>query len=86
MTDDDLDTEQEEFYSMEQCIFDFGIINYNPAITWTVPVVFFFLALLAGIVFNIGRKNNLIVFVWAMSLPVITVFIFIFLGGKINIC
>ncbi|EAN9766139.1 hypothetical protein HL835_004171 [Escherichia coli] len=71
---------------MEQCIFDFGIINYNPAITWTVPVVFFFLALLAGIVFNIGRKNNLIVFVWAMSLPVITVFIFIFLGGKINIC
>ncbi|MGL9717055.1 hypothetical protein Q7I66_23475, partial [Escherichia coli] len=35
MTDDDLDTEQEEFYSMEQCIFDFGIINYNPAITWT---------------------------------------------------
>nr|WP_207212909.1 hypothetical protein [Escherichia coli] len=86
MTDDDLDTEQEEFYSMEQCIFDFGIINYNPAITWTVPAVFFFLALLAGIVFNIGRRNNLIVFVWAMSLPVITVFIFIFLGGKINIC
>ncbi len=86
MTDDDLDTEQEEFYSMEQCIFDLDIINYNPAITWTVPVVFFFLVLLAGIVFNIGRKNNLIVFVLAMSLPVITVFIFILLGGKINIC
>ncbi|MGV5872298.1 hypothetical protein ACVN3F_24510 [Escherichia coli] len=43
-------------------------------------------SLLAGIVFNIGRKNNLIVFVLAMSLPVITIFIFILLGGKINIC
>ena len=57
MTDDDLDTEQVESYSMEQCIFDLGIINYNPTITWTVPVVFFFLVLLAGIVFNIGRKK-----------------------------
>ncbi|HIH8387613.1 TPA: hypothetical protein ACYTNP_005054 [Escherichia coli] len=71
---------------MEQCIFDLSVISYNPVITWTVPVVFFFLVLLAGIVFNIGRKSNLIVFVLAMLLPVTTVFIFMLLGGKINMC
>ncbi|EPQ4561632.1 hypothetical protein J4P45_004629 [Escherichia coli] len=71
---------------MEQCIFDLSVISYNPVITWTVPVVFFFLVLLAGIVFNIGRKSNLIVFVQAMLLPVTTVFIFMLLGGKIDMC
>ncbi|EPS9400933.1 hypothetical protein ACVM2B_005457 [Escherichia coli] len=71
---------------MEQCIFDLGIMNYDAVITWTVPVVFFFLVLLAGIVFNIGRKSNLIVFVLAMLLPVTTVFIFMLLGGKIDMC
>ncbi|WP_307862460.1 hypothetical protein [Escherichia coli] len=72
---------------MEHCIFDLGIINYHPVITWwTVPVAFFFLVVLAGIVFNIGRKSNLIVFILAMLLPVTTVFIFMLLGGKINIC
>lgn len=55
---------------MEHCIFDLGIIDYNPVITWTVPVAFFFLVVLAGIVFNIGRKSNLIVFILAMLLPV----------------
>lgn len=48
---------------MEHCIVDLGIINYHPVITWTVPVAFFFLVVLAGIVFNIGRKSNLIVFI-----------------------
>ena len=71
---------------MEQCIFDLSVISYNPVITWTVPVVFVFLVLLAGIVFNIGRKSNLIVFVLAMLLPVTTVFIFMLLGGKIDMC
>ncbi len=33
---------------MEHCIFDLGIIDYNPVITWTVPVAFFFLVVLAG--------------------------------------
>ncbi|WP_250310391.1 hypothetical protein [Escherichia coli] len=71
---------------MKQCIFDLGIMNYDAVITWTVPVVFFFLVLLAGIVFNIGRKSNLIVFILAMLLPVTTVFIFMLLGGKIDMC
>lgn len=71
---------------MEHCIFDLGIINYHPVITWTVPVAFFFLVLLAGIVFNIGRKSNLIGFILAMLLPVTTVFIFMLLGGKIDMC
>lgn len=71
---------------MEQCIFDLGIIHYNPVITWTVPIVFFFLVLGAGIAFNIGRKNNLIIFVLAMLVPVTTVFIFMLLGGKIDMC
>ncbi len=30
---------------MEQCIFDLGLMNYNPAVTWIVPISFFFLAL-----------------------------------------
>ncbi|SQM35537.1 putative integral membrane protein [Escherichia coli] len=34
---------------MEQCIFDLGIISYNPVITWTVPVVFFLLAIINDI-------------------------------------
>lgn len=55
---------------MEHCIVDLGIINYHPVITWTVPVAFFFLVVLAGIAFNIGRKSNLIVFILAMLLPV----------------
>ncbi|RZN38317.1 hypothetical protein FEK48_20650 [Escherichia sp. E2593] len=71
---------------MEQCIFDLGIISYNPVITWTVPVVFFFLVLIAGIVFNIGRRSNLIVFALAILLPLTTVFIFMLLGGKIDMC
>ena len=71
---------------MEQCIFDLVIISYNPVITWTVPVVFFFLVLVAGIAFNIGRKSNLFVFVLAILLPVTTVFIFMLLGGKIDMC
>ncbi len=54
---------------MEHCIFDLGIIDYNPVITWTVPVAFFFLVLLAGIVFNIGRKSNLIVFILGNVAP-----------------
>lgn len=71
---------------MEHCIVDLGIINYNPVITCTVPVAFFFLVLLAGLVFNIGRKNNPIVYVLVMSLPVTTVFIFMLLVGKIDMC
>ena len=71
---------------MKQCIFDLGIMNYDAVITWTVPVVFFFLVLLAGIAFNIGREKNLIVFALAMLLPVTTVFIFMLLGGKIDMC
>ncbi|WP_089522139.1 hypothetical protein [Escherichia coli] len=71
---------------MEHCIFDLGIIDYHPVITWTVPVAFFFLVVLAGIAFNIGRKSNLIVFILAMLLPVATVFIFMLLGGKIDMC
>ena len=61
---------------MKQCIFDLGIMNYDAVIAWTVPVVFFFLVLLAGIAFNIGRKSNLIVFALAMLLPVTTGFHF----------
>ncbi|KJA05381.1 hypothetical protein UH30_17640 [Escherichia coli] len=49
---------------MEQCIFDFGIINYNPAITWTVPAVFFFLALLAG-----GSDSNLLIVFYVQIMP-----------------
>ena len=30
---------------MEHCIFDLGIINYHPVITWTVPVAFFFFSI-----------------------------------------
>lgn len=71
---------------MEQCIFDLGLINYNPGITWTVPIAFFFLALVVGILFNIGKKNNLVVFILAMLLPIATVFIFMLLGGKISMC
>ena len=65
---------------MEHCIVDLGIINYHPVITCTVPVAFFFLVLLAGIVFNIGRKSNLIVFILAMLLPVTTGFHFYVTG------
>lgn len=65
---------------MEHCIVDLGIINYHPVITWTVPVAFFFLVVLAGIVFNIGRKSNLIVFILAMLLPVTTGFHFYVTG------
>ncbi|EFO3181595.1 hypothetical protein DQA24_28380 [Escherichia coli] len=52
------------------------------------PNIFYalLLVLLAGIVFNIGRKSNLIVFILAMLLPVTTVFIFMLLGGKIDMC
>lgn len=65
---------------MEHCIVDLGIMNYHPVITWTVPVAFFFLVVLAGIVFNIGRKSNLIVFILAMLLPVTTGFHFYVTG------
>lgn len=71
---------------MEQCIFELGLMNYNPAITWIVPIAFFFLALVGGIVFNIGKKNSLVVFILAMLLTIATVFLFILLGGKISIC
>ena len=70
---------------MKQCIFDLGIIDYNPVIMDSTCCIFF-LVVLAGIVFNIGRKSNLIVFILAMLLPVTTVFIFMLLGGKIDMC
>ncbi|HFG7810628.1 TPA: hypothetical protein ACGIM3_004944 [Salmonella enterica subsp. enterica serovar Java] len=71
---------------MEQCIIDLGLINYNPAITWPVPIAFFFIALVIGFVFNLGRKSNVVVFTLAMLLPIATVFIFMLLGGKISFC
>ena len=71
---------------MEQCIFDLGLMNYNPAITWIVPIAFFFLALVVGILFNIGKRNSLVVFILAMLLPIATVFLFILLGGKVSFC
>ncbi|WP_333692590.1 hypothetical protein [Atlantibacter hermannii] len=46
----------------------------------------FFLALLVGILFNIGKKNSLVVFILAMLLPIATVFIFILFGGKVSFC
>lgn len=71
---------------MEECIFDLGLISYNPSITWPVPIAFFFLSLVVGILFNVGKKKNLVVFILAILLPVATVLIFMLLGGKISIC
>lgn len=71
---------------MEQCIFDLGLMDYNPVITWLVPIAFFCAALVAGFVFEIGSKSNATVFSLAMLLPVVTFFIFMLLGGKISFC
>lgn len=71
---------------MEECIFDLGLISYNPYITWPVPIAFFFLSLVVGILFNVGKKKNLVVFILAILLPVATVLIFMLLGGKISMC
>lgn len=49
---------------MEQCIFDLGIISYNPVITWTVPVVFFFLVLVAGIASILVEKVIYLFLFW----------------------
>lgn len=71
---------------MEQCTIDLGLMSYRPLISLGIPLVYIVFCITLGFICRMGEKSFFTAFIYAISIPITSIFIFMLLGGKVTWC